>query len=436
MRRPVRALLALIGLSAALHGCSEEDRKAWVSILPLPSGSDSTAVAGGLMGELTIAADSTAVLIGSDTLFTRARLPTRGPTGEPLSEGPIAQVVLSPDSTAVAYIAGADRSEVGVWSRKRQVAAIAAVYAGGEASSLAWSPDGRYLAFGGETAGGPSRVGVFDAREFRPESHPLLSWLTREGRASGPQSWIDARRLRVLVAPGSEPEGGLAYSWEMDGGTLVLESHIDPLAANAPPGSRLERGGVFSLDLLGDGGPETVALFSTAGGAPSALILESRGSEYRVAVTSPLVSPEALGLEDWQGVQRGAVLYQVATLGGRASLLLELPSSSSLRAVGLFQAGAGGALAPMTVTGDGETRPAIFYDGIFGDVSSQLGLVDLDEDGSLEVIAAVGRAATNTLEPTVEWTVAPFRVQGDRLVSAPDLQAPALETVQRAAERG
>ena len=126
----------------------------------------------------------------------------------------------------------------------------------------------------------------------------------------------------------------------------------------------------------------------------------------------------------------------MATLGGRASLLLDLPSSSSLRAVGLFQAASGGALAPMTVTGEGADRPAIFYDGIFGDVSSQLGLVDLDEDGSLEVVSATGRAATSGLEPAVEWTAVPFRVQGDRLVPAPDLAASALETVQRAAERG
>ena len=105
MRAGGRALLAVV-LTAALHGCSEEDRRAWVSILPLPAGeSDSTAVAGGLTGELTIAADSAAVLIGSDTLFTRARLPARGPAGEPLSEAPIVQVVSSPDSTAIAYVA-------------------------------------------------------------------------------------------------------------------------------------------------------------------------------------------------------------------------------------------------------------------------------------------------------------------------------------------
>jgi hypothetical protein len=435
MRPGARTLLAAIGLTAALAGCSEEDRRAWVSILPLPSGeADTTAMSGGLSGALTITADSAAVLIGSDTLFTRARVPSRGPGGEPVRDGPIAQIVPSPDSTSIAFIGGADRSVVGVWSRKRQIAGIAAVYAGGGSGSLTWSPDGRYLAFGGSTAGGPSRVGVFDALEFRPESHPLLSWLTREGRASRPQSWIDARRLRVLVAPGGEPEGGLAYSWEMEGGSLVVESHIDPLAERAPAGSRLERGGVFSLDLLGDAGPETVALFTTAGGAPSGLVLENRGTDFRATATSPLVPPEALGLEDWQGVQRGAVLYQVATLGGRATLLLDLPSSSSLRAIGLFQA-AGGGLAPMTLTGDGEPRPAIFYDGIFGDVSSQLGLVDLDADGALEVVAAVGRAGAG-LVPTLEWTVAPFRAQGDRLVPAPDLQGPAMETVRRASERG
>ena len=426
MHGAARALLAAIGLAAALTACSEEDRKAWVSILPLPSGEEDTTAASEFSGELAIAPDSASVLIGSDTLFTSARVPGRSP---------IVEILPSPDSTAIAFIGRADRSVVGVWSRKRQVAGVAETYPGGGAASLTWSPDGRYLAFSGTAAGGLTRVGVFDGLEFRAESHPLLSWLTRERRSSRPQSWIDARRLRVLVAPGAEPEGGLAYSWEVDGGTLVLESHIAPLAERAPSGSRLEPGGVFSLDMLGDGGPETVALYRATGGEPSALVLESRGREFRLTTTVPLVSPQALGLEDWKAVRRGAELYQVATLGGRASLLLNLPSSSALRAIGLFQAAPNGGLEPMTITGEGGPRPAIFYDGIFGDVTSQLGLVDLDGDGSLEVVSAAGRASTSTLEPSLEWTVAPFRTQGDQLVPAPDLHDSALEAIQRAIEQ-
>jgi hypothetical protein len=418
-----RGLLAGLGL-AILAGCSEEDRRAWVSILPLPSDQDSTEAAGPV-GDFSIAADSSAVLHGADTLFTRARVPGRAA---------IVEILPSPDSTSVAFVTGADRGAVGVWSRTRQIAAVAEAYPGGGAGSIVWSPDSRYLAYRGTPAGGVPRVGVFDAVDFRPEGHPLLSWFARAGKATTPQSWIDAGRLRLLVAPGAEPEGGLAYSWELAGGTLLLEAHLAPLAQRAPPGSVLERGGVFSLDLVGDGGPETVALYRAQDGGPSALLLESRGNDFRVTATSPLVSPEAVGLEDWQPIRRGALLYQIAELGGRPTLLLDLPSSASLRAVGLFQAVQSGRLESITVA-EGETRPAIFYDGIFGDVTSQLGIVDLDDDGTLEVVSAVGRASPNTLEPVLEWTVAPFRAREGRLVPAPDLRERALASIQRALER-
>jgi hypothetical protein len=127
----------------------------------------------------------------------------------------------------------------------------------------------------------------------------------------------------------------------------------------------------------------------------------------------------------------------VASLGDRPTLLLDLPSATSLRAIGLFQVVSGGRLEPMTITGEREQRPAIFYDGIFGDMTSQLGLVDLDGNGSLEVVSAVGRASTSTLAPELEWTAAPFRATGDgRLVPAPDLADSALETVRQAVGRG
>jgi hypothetical protein len=232
-------------------------------------------------------------------------------------------------------------------------------------------------------------------------------------------------------------EGGLAFSWEVEGGTLLLESHLEPLAERAPPGSRLERGGVISLDLFGDAGLETVALYRAGGGEPGALVMETRGNEFRVTSTVPLVPAAALGIEDWEPLRRGALLYQVASLGDRPTLLLDLPSTNTLRAIGLFQVASGGRLEPMRITGEQQDRPAIFYDGIFGDMTSQLGLVDLDGNGSLEVVSAVGRASTSTLAPELEWTAAPFRATGDgRLVPAPDLDASALEAVQRAAGRG
>ena len=423
--RAARGLLTALALTAALAACSEADRRAWVSILPIPSEEDSTEVAERTGGELTLAADSSAVLLGPDTLFTRARVPGRAP---------ILEILSSPDSTSIAFVAGADRGTVGVWSRTRQIAAVAETYPGGGGGSLGWSPDGRYLAYRGTPAGGVPRAGVFDAVDFRPEGHPLLSWFARAGKATTPQGWIDAGRVRLLVAPGAEPEGGLAHSWELEGGALLLEAHIAPLAERAPPRSTLERGGVFSLDLLGDGAPETVALYRGPDGGPSALLLETRGSEHRATATSPLVSPEDVGLEDWGAVRRGALLYQIALVGGRPTLLLDLPSSATLRAIGLFQATPGGQIRPMTIA-EGETRAAIFYDGIFGDVTSQLGLVDLDGDGTLEVVSAVGRASA-ALEPVIEWTVAPFRARDGRLVPAPDLDEPALESIQRALERG
>ncbi len=424
-------LAALIGV-ALFTACSEEDRRAWVSILPLPGDEADTTATRRLAGEIAITPDSAAVLIGSDTLFTRSRVSGTGPGGEPLSESPIVAVLPSPDSTAIAFVIGTGRSGVGVWSRRRQLAAVAEVYPGGGADGLRWSAEGRYLAHHGTGAEGVRRAGVFDVAEFRPKSHPLLAWLAREGRAVWPQDWIDAGRLRLLVAPGREMEGGLAYSWEIAGGALMLESHLEPLAQRAPPGTRLEPGGVFSLDLIGDGAPETVALFRAQGGVPGALVMESRGSDFRVTPSVPLVSADALGLEDWESAGRGAALFQVATLGGAACLLLDLPTNSELRAIGLFRAGPDGGLEPLVISGDGEVRPAIFYDGIFGDVTSQLGLVDLDADGSLEVVSAVGRVAA-ALEPGIEWTVAPYRARADgRLVPAPELREAALETVRRA----
>jgi hypothetical protein len=438
MRGIARPLLVIVSLLAALTGCSEEDRKAWVSILPLPSGEgDSIAQTEPAAGGLAITGDSTAVLLDGDTLFTTSRLPGRSSLGRPLSQSPIVEVVPSPDLMSIAFVGGADRSVVGVWSRRRQVAAVADAYEGGAAGSPAWSPDGRYLAYRGTDGGGLTRVGVFDVMEFRTKVHPLLAWFGRERKATWPQSWIDERRLRVLVAPGAETEGGLAYSWELEGGTLLLESHLEPLAERAPPGSRLERGGVISLDLLGDAAPETVALYRAAGGEPGAMVMETRGTEFRVTTTVPLVPPAVLGIEDWEPLRRGALLYQVASVGDRPTLLLDLPSTTSLRAIGLFQVVSGGRLEPMTITGEREERPAIFYDGIFGDMTSQLGLVDLDGNGSLEVVSAVGRASTSTLEAELEWTAAPFRATGDgRLVPAPDLADSALETVRQAVGRG
>jgi len=93
--------MALLIAALALSACSEEDRRAWVSILPI-SDEESDASAS---GPFTVTADSTAMLIGSDTLFTVARVP-REAEGNVIQPARIAAAVVSPDSTAVAVELG------------------------------------------------------------------------------------------------------------------------------------------------------------------------------------------------------------------------------------------------------------------------------------------------------------------------------------------
>ncbi|HUP01833.1 MAG TPA: hypothetical protein VM737_09990 [Gemmatimonadota bacterium] len=433
----VAALLSLLA-----SGCSEEDRRAWVSILPLPEAKEdgsSATLDAGPAGELKLGVDSTAVLLGADTLFTIQQIP-------PLDRGQAARsairfrrISLAPDSTRVAFTAEGGGGSVGVWWRPLQVARIADVFRGGQADSIAWSADGRYLAYAGRSENGVARTGIHDARIGLTLDHPVAVWLARNDRSVRLQGWLDEQRLRVLVAPGPVPVGGLAHIWDAARGSLMAESHIAPLAAHAPPGATLDQGALFSLDLLGDAAPETVALYRSAGGAPSGLVLESRGSEFRAGTTEPLLAAEALGFEAWGGQGRrappsaDAALHLVAMLGGRTTLVLRLPSADPpLLALGFFQAGQDGRLEPVTVVTPQGERPAVFYDGRSSQASIQLGLVDLDGDGALEVISATGRAAAGPPEPAIAWRAVVFRWSGGRLVPAPELESLALARIARA----
>lgn len=422
MRRTGLAALAALALAA----CSEEDRRAWVSILPISQ--DEEPERGPAGGPLAIASDSTAILMGADTLFTLRRLPARGPDGAPLGPRGFARAVMAPDTASVAVELTGATPAVVVWSRPRQTATVAGTFPGGAVVAMAWSPDGRLLAFDGRDREGLARIGLFDVRDTRTGRHAVVQWLARQRRSVRFQDWIDTRHARFLVSPGEAPEGGLAYVWDIERGAFLLEAHGSDLAAHAPRG-RPQPGGVFSVDLMGDPTPETVALYQAPGGAPGALVLIDAGTGGVGAVTTePLVALETLGFEKWEDAPRGATLYQMAVLGGRPTLLLALPSPVPLAILGFFQVGVDGRLQPVPVATPTGTVPAIFPDGSAGQQTYQLGLIDLDGDGSLEVVAAEGRVGAEGL---ALWEAQVYRWEGGLLIRAPDLDPAAVERLER-----
>ena len=411
--------MALFALAAA--GCSEQDRRAWVSILP--GGGEEEAEEGPGVEGFGLSADSTAVLLDGDTLLTVHRLPTA-------AGGKLAEAALSPDSSRVAWrTAGAD-PVAGVWTRARQAASPVGGSAGGRVDRLEWSPDGRFLAWQGRTAEGITRVGVYDAGLGRELGHPVLGWYARRGRSTWIQSWIDAGRLRVLVGPGAEVEGGLAHAWDVRTGAFLFEEHLEPLAQAAPAGGVLVPGGVFSLDLLDDPAPETVALYRAAGtGAPAALVLRDRGGQRMAVPTDPLAPLSALGATEWKEVERGATLHQIAELAGRPILLLELPDPvPSGRTIGFFQVGPDGRVGLLPVDSPAGERPAVFFEGRAAEGTVELGVIDLDGDGAREVVTAVG---STDAAGEARWRVAVYRYSAGRLTLAPELDAAAVEAIDR-----
>jgi hypothetical protein len=416
------AALALGALAPA--ACSEEDRRAWVSILPISEDGEADERA---PGPFAVAADSTALLHGGDTLWTVARVPAEA-DGNALRPARIAAAVVSPDSSQVAFRLAGPTPAIYVWTRTRQSGVVARAFPGGGVTTLAWSPGGRLLAFEGHDAEGIPRSGVFDVETGLTGRHAVHRWLERLGRSIRFQSWVAPGRGRFLVGAGAAPEGGLAYVWDVPSGTFVLESHLASLGANAPAGTP-QRGGIFSVDLAGDPLPETVALFRTAEGSPGALVLLDAGpGGVRATTAEPLLPAIALGLEGWKEAAAGPELYRIAEVGGRTTVLLAMPSRSPVAAIAFFQLDADGRLEPVPMVLETGMAPAILPDGTVGDQTKQLGIADLDGDGASEVVAASG--ARDAAGP-VRWSADVFRLEGGRLVPAPALVPAALERIER-----
>ncbi|MDX1623512.1 MAG: hypothetical protein R3199_05985 [Gemmatimonadota bacterium] len=418
-----RLLPLLAAASLAVAGCSEEDRKAWVSILPERDGEEDEEAAG---PGFAIAADSTAVLLGGDTLFTLRALPPRGPAGRSLKPARISRVVPSPDTTAVAFTTIGANESVGVWSRGRGAATIAAVFAGGRADAIGWSADGRWLSFQGRSVEGPTRVGLLDTRTGRTVRHPVLDYLADARRDVRLQEWVRPGRLRLLVATGAGEAAGLLYLWSPSRGNLAVEPHLDAILDRLPGGASLGGTGVFSVDLLGDAAPETVALYRAASGAPAALLMRGGATELEASTTEPLVEPPPP-----VGKPGRAALRRIVTLGARPALLLSLSGPEEGGVAGLFRAGAGGRLFPIGVR-DGEgTRAAIFPVGQRPEGEALLELVDLDRDGEAEIVSAT--AGTDG-DPgrRAGWRIEVFREEAGDLTPAPELEGLAREALGEA----
>ncbi len=423
---------ALVLLLAA--GCSQEDRKAWVSILPGSGDDEVETGADTIPGPpgLSLSADSTVMLLSGDTLLTIDRLPDRGPGGADLRQARFRSVAISPDSTHVAFAAAGDASAVGVWARARQSARFVALPPDVEIDRLAWSADGRFLVWQGTGPDAVTTVGACDLQRGSATRHPILSWLQREGHSVWIQDWMGRTRVRLLVAPGAERRGGLAWVWEMHGGSLIVEEQVEWLAANAPEESQLLAGGAFSVDVLGDPEPESIALYVAADMSPSALVIRNRAGEYAGTTTEPLVDPAILGLETWKGIERGAELVEVVGVGDRAILLLSIPvPDNPVATLGFFQVTPTGRVESIRAGDDGAGAPALFPDGRTADRILDLGLVDLDGNGQLEVVAAIGRQDPNALRPRLQWGAQVWRwTEGLRLVQAPELEEAAIERLQ------
>jgi hypothetical protein len=401
------ALLLGIAIGA---GCGEEEPPAPIA----------------LGGELRVSADSTAVLLGPNVVFDSNRL------GVGTGDTPVrfARVAISPDSSHIAFATATGR--LGVWSRLAQSAQIVVTPEDGRLDSLAWAPAGPFLAYQLADEDGRVHTEIYSARSGRTAPHPVAGWLNRRGQSVVFSEWVDHQRLRLQVASGPDAQEGLEYLWDPVNAMFAVETHLEPLAESAPPGATLERGGVFSVDLLGDATPESVALYRSAEGAPSAMVLEQRVDGYRVRSTEPLLDLDVLGFDAWENVSGGATLRVVSELGGRPMLLLTFPSSRPpLSAIGLFGVTSGGQLVAIEAVTSSGAQPAFFFDGQTAIGSNEMGLLDLDQDGGFEVVVAIGRVEGQVPEQRMAWRASAFRWANGRLVPAPELESVAIERIER-----
>lgn len=425
-----RALHLLLTMAALTLGC-EEERRAWVSILPIGDDDEETADGALTGGPLGVSGDGRAVVLGADTLFTADRLPAgaRGALG--LDSLRFERVVFSPDSSRVAFSTAGSDQAVGLWTRTGQIGVFVDLFRGGRVDSLAWSPEGHFLAWSGRGPDEIGRVSIADAAGRRL-GQPMLEGLAREGRSVDFQGWTGPGRARVLVRPAAGAAGGLAYVWDARLNNFILESHIEPLVQRAP-GQPPAPGGIFSVDLVGDAVPETVALYRSASGAPAALVLEERAGEFRARTTDPLVEPADTGLERWEDGTAAVGLYAPLRMNGEPLLLLELPSPArGIQTIAVFRVEPGGSLEAVTIVTPEGVMTAIFQDGRVGDENRQLGVIDLDHDGDPELVAAIGTRAGAEEAPSIRWRATVLDWEEGTLVARPGLEAEALARIAQA----
>jgi hypothetical protein len=175
-----------------------------------------------------------------------------------------------------------------------------------------------------------------------------------------------------------------------------------------------------------------VALYRSTGGAPAALLLESRAGEFRARTTDPLLEPADVGLERWEEGTSALGLYAPLRVDGLPLLLLALPSSvPAVTTVAAYRVAGDGALQPALVATPEGAVAAVFQDGQVGDESRQLGVVDLDGDRSPEIVVAVGIQVEAVGAPSVRWRATVLAWTKGGLVSRPELEALALDRIAR-----
>jgi len=423
-----------------LAGCGEEDRQAEVSIRPAAEETAETAgaTAGRGSGDpvtITLAPDSTTVMAGADTMFSARRIPAMAPGSDTPLTRRLTTVLPSPDGLNVSFVTAGPNPSVGVWSRVRQVASIVAARPGGAIDTIAWSEDGRFLAHAGRDVGGVSRTAVHDARIGAAQRHPVLTWIERGDRGVRFVAWRsdDVLEVEVESARGGEER---THVWDLGIDRFQLAEHVDLLPRLAPSGIFLSQGGVFSLDLHGDGAFETVALYRDGrDGSPGALVLSEGRGGASITATRPLVDLAALGLEKWTDVDEGAGLYGIADLGTGPFLLLTVPSARApMKTIAIFRPLADDRIEALRIDAPAESGPAFFRDGRTRAGRLELGVVDLDGDGDLEVVQA--EAGTDFLTREIVWSVQVYDWRDGRLVRQAALDPAAAEAIGQAAGDG